>query len=167
VSVTRTLRVVLAFAILVVLHYSIRPLLAWRVDVDFLLVALLLVAVRVRPGAAAVIGFLTGIVADSLNPGSFGSGALAMTAVGFSASWLKAVFFADNIWLNFVFFLFGKYAFDLVYLLSERRVSGVELVMQALLWRPLSAAATAVAGVLIIVLLRPLLQTPTTGNASR
>jgi rod shape-determining protein MreD len=167
VSVARTLRVAVAFAILVVLHYSIRPLLGWRVDVDFLLVALMLVAVRARPGTAAIIGFLTGIVSDSLNPGSFGSGALAMTVVGFSASWLKAVFFADNVWLNFVFFLFGKYALDLVYLLSERRVFGVELVMQALLWRPLSAAATALAGVLVLVLLRPLLQPATANNPVR
>ena len=161
----RALRVAVAFAILVVLHYSIRPFLAWRVDVDFLLVAIMLVAVRVRPGAAAAIGFATGLIADSLNPGAFGSGALGMTIVGFTASWLKAVFFADNIWLNFVFFLFGKYAFDVVYLLSERRVVGVELVMQALLWRPLSAAATALAGILLLILLRPLLHQTTTGSA--
>jgi rod shape-determining protein MreD len=159
--VGRILRVTIAFAILVVLHFAIRPLLAWRVDLDFLLVAVMLASVRVRPGAAAVIGFITGLASDSLNPSAFGAAALAMTAVGFAASWLKAVFFADNLLLNFVFFVGGKYAFDLIYMVTERRVHGVQFVIEALLWRPLSAAATALTGVLILILLRPLLQTST------
>jgi rod shape-determining protein MreD len=114
--------------------------------VDFLVIAVLLSAVRVRPGVAALIGFCTGLVADSLTPSAFGAGALAMTAVGASASWLKAVFFADNVVLHGFFFFVGKWAFDIVYVTAERRMHGVELATQLLLWSPLSAAATAVAG---------------------
>jgi cell shape-determining protein MreD len=114
--------------------------------------------VRVRPGAAALIGFCTGLVADSLTPSAFGAGALAMTAVGASASWLKAVFFADNIVLHGFFFFVGKWAFDVVYVTAERRMHGVELATQMLLWSPLSAAATAIAGVVLLLMLRPVLE---------
>jgi rod shape-determining protein MreD len=143
VNWTRSARAVLAFALLVLLHYTVRPLLGWRTPVDFLVIAVLLSAVRVRPGAAALIGFLTGLVADSLTPSAFGAGALAMTAVGATASWLKAVFFADNVVLHGFFFFVGKWAYDIVYVTAERRMHGVELATQLLLWSPLSAALTA------------------------
>ncbi len=151
------IRAVLSFLVFVLLHYTLRPLLGWRAPMDFLLIALLLASVRVRPGTAAIIGFLVGLISDSLAPGALGSGALAMTAVGFSASYLKAVFFADNLALNALFFFLGKWMFDLIYFLVEQRVRGVELVQQLLLWSPLSAAVTAAVGVLLLFLMRPLL----------
>jgi hypothetical protein len=80
-----------------------------------------------------------------------------MTVVGYSASWLKAVFFADNLALNAFFFFAGKWLFDVIYFLGERRLGGIELVQQLALWSPLSAAATALAGVLLLFLMRPLL----------
>jgi rod shape-determining protein MreD len=150
-------RAVISFLVFVLLHYTLRPLLGWRAPMDFLLIAVLLASVRVRPGTAAVIGFVVGLVSDSLAPDALGAGALAMTAVGFSASYLKAVFFADNIALNAFFFFLGKWMFDVIYFIVERRVSGVELVQQLLLWSPLSAAATAAVGVLLLFLMRPLL----------
>src|SRR5204863_41400 len=84
-------------AVLVFLHYTLRPILAWRASPDFLIIALLLAAVRVRPGVAAIIGFIIGLASDSLALGAFGAGALAMTLIGFSWSKLKAVFFADHV----------------------------------------------------------------------
>jgi rod shape-determining protein MreD len=115
-----------------------------------------------RPGAAALVGFATGLAADSLTPAAFGAGALALTGLGFAASWLKAVFFADNLAVNAFYFFLGKWAFDLVYLLAERRIGGVELLTQLLLWSPISAALTAVVGVLLLVLLRPMLESSAT-----
>lgn len=158
-SLNSAFRLTVAFAILVVLNYTLRPLLAWRTPVDFLVIALLLASVRVRPGAAAVIGCLMGLAADSMTPESLGWGALAMTAVGFSASWLKAVFFADNLLLNGLFFFLGKWLYDLLFVAVQHRSHGAELVMQALVWSPLSAAVTALAGIVLLVLLRPLLET--------
>jgi branched-subunit amino acid ABC-type transport system permease component len=69
---------------------------------------------------------------------------------------LKAIFFADNIALSALFFFAGKWTFDVVYLVTERRVRGPELVMQLLLWSPLAATVTAIAGVVLLLLLRPL-----------
>ncbi len=151
-------RAVATFAILVILHYTLRPLLGWRAPMDFLVLALLLASIRVRPAVGALIGLALGIVSDSLTPDSLGAGALAMTIVGYLASWLKAVFFADNIALNAFFFFLGKWVFDLIYFILEHKLAGIELVQQLLLWSPLSAAATAVAGVLLLFVMRPLLE---------
>ena len=151
-------RALATFLILVLLHYTLRPLLGWRAPMDFLILALLLASIRVRPAVGALIGLALGIVSDSLTPDSLGAGAIAMTVVGYLASWLKAVFFADNIALNAFFFFLGKWVFDLIYFIVEHRLGGVELVQQLLLWSPLSAAATAVAGVLLLFVMRPLLE---------
>ena len=82
-----------------------------------------------------------------------------MTAVGFGASYLKAVFFADHVLLNGFFLFLGKWAYEIVMNLVERRMQGAELLMQILVWSSLSAAVTAVAGVLALMLLRPVLET--------
>ena len=152
----RSLRPILAFVILVVLHYTLRPVLEWRTSIDFLLIALLLASVRMRPGAAAVLGFVMGIVADSLSVGAFGA-TLAMTVVGFSASWLRAVVFAENLVLHAAFFFAGKWLFDIIFLLVERRVKGLDLVFQLLIWSPLTALVTALAGLLVLIVMRPML----------
>jgi rod shape-determining protein MreD len=157
VSAGAALRVALAFALLVLLHYTLRPLLGWRAPIDFLSIAVLLVAVRMRPGLAAVIGFAIGLASDAITPSAFGSGALGLSVVAYLASWLKAVFFADNIALSATFFFVGKWTFDTLYLVSERRLQGPELLMQLLLWSPLAATVTALSGVLLLLLLRPLL----------
>ena len=155
-SLARTARTLVLFAALIALHFAVRPLFDARANVDFLVIALLLAAVRVRPGGAAVIGFLLGVMLDSLVPGAFGAAPLGMTLVGYGASWLKPVFFADNLPLNAFFFFAGKWVFDLVYLGVGRRHDGTELMMQLLLWSPLAAALTAAAGVLLLVIARPL-----------
>lgn len=151
-------RAVATFFILVLLHYTLRPLLGWRAPMDFLLLALLLSAIRVRPGVAAVIGLALGIISDSLTPEALGAGAVAMTVVGYLASWLKAVFFADNLALNAFFFFLGKWIFDVIYFSIEQKLGGIELIQQLLLWSPLSAAATALAGILLLLVMRPLLE---------
>jgi rod shape-determining protein MreD len=159
---TSAIRTAVVCVILIVLHYTLRPLLGWRASIDFLLIALVFGAVRMRPAGAAVFGFVLGIAADSLALGAFGAGALAATIVAFSASWLKAVFFADNLALNAFFLFVGKWLFDLVYVLMERRMHGVEMLMQIIVWSPLAAAVTAVAGTIAITMLRPILEVRST-----
>lgn len=160
-SLGGAVRAVIVFLIFLLLHYTLRPLLGWRAPMDFLLLALLMAAVRVRPGNAALIGFAIGLISDSLVPEALGAGALAMTAVGYSASYLKAVFFADNIILNAFFFFLGKWMFDIIYFLMAQSLQGAELVQQIFLWSPLSAAVTAAVGVLLLFIMRPLLEAST------
>ena len=160
-SWTAIVRTGIVCLILIVLHYTLRPLLGWRASIDFLLIALIFGAVRMRPAGAAVFGFLLGLAADSLAPGAFGAGALAATIVAFAASWLKAVFFADNLALNGFFLFIGKWLFDLAYVLMEQRMHGTEMLMQIVVWSPLAAAVTAVAGVVAVAILRPILEVRT------
>lgn len=155
-------RTLIAFVILVLLHYTLRPFLGWRAGPDFLIIALLLVAIRVRPGTAAVVGLLMGLAADSLEPHAFGAGALGMTIVGFAASWLKAVFFADDVALNALFFFCGKWAFDTIFLLAEHQTTGGDLVLSLLVWSPLKGIVTAIFGLLTLLILRPILRAPAT-----
>ena len=152
------LRTALAFVILVVLHYTLRPMLAWRAEPDFLLIATLLVAIRVRPGMAALLGFLLGLVSDSVAVHAFGSGAVALAVIAYSASWLKAVFFADNMALNAFFFFVGKWAYNTLYLLVEHRFGGGELLEQIFVWSVLSAAVTAFVGLAVLLIIRPILR---------
>lgn len=155
---TSAVRTTTVCLLLIVMHYTLRPLLGWRASIDFLLIALVFGAVRMRPAGAAVYGFVLGIAADSLALGAFGAGALAATLVGYASSWLKAVFFADNLALNGFFLFVGKWLFDLVYVVMERRMHGTEMLMQVVVWSPLAAAVTALAGVVAITVLRPILE---------
>jgi rod shape-determining protein MreD len=158
---TGAARTIVVCAILIVLHYTLRPLLAMRASVDFMIVALLLGAVRMRPGAAAVYGFILGLIADSLGVSIFGAAALGMSIVGFAASWLKAVFFADNLALNGFFLFVAKWAFDLIFVLVGALQGGSDVVMQIFVWSPLAAAVTAVVGVVVLSLLKPLMEVRT------
>jgi rod shape-determining protein MreD len=141
--------------VLVLLHYSLRPLLAWRVQVDFLVIALLVIAVRTRPALAAFVGFAIGVVTDALTPESFGAGALALGLVGFASSWLKAAFFTENLVLNGVFVFLGKWAFDLVYMIASHKMRIGDMALQLILWSPLAALFTAVAGLGVLLISRP------------
>ena len=142
------------FILLVALHYSVRPLVGTRISIDFLVIAVLLAAVHVRPGVAAIIGFATGLIADSMTPLSLGAGAVAMSAIASGASWLKAVVFGDNVLAQVVFLGAGKLAFDIIYLVVESRLGIGALVTQMLVWSPLSARATGLAGALVVFTFR-------------
>ncbi len=147
------LRAVLA--LLVVLHFTVRPWLGdQRPAPDLLLLALMVYAIRARPGAAAVAGFTVGLLSDALTPVAFGAGALAYTVVGYLAAWGKAVFFAENLAVNAGFFFVGTWMRDLLVLVGGGHVEGRQLLWQLLLWSPLKAASTALAGVLALLLFR-------------
>ena len=80
-----------------------------------------------------------------------------MTVVGFAASWLKAVFFADNLALNAFFFFLGKWVYRRH--IFGRRAAGSagsscrSSFCSGLRSRP---RLTAVAGVLLLMLvMRP------------
>ena len=106
---------------------------------------LLLAQYTVRPliGGRAPIDFLAIAV-------------LFSALVGYGASWLKAVFFADHIALTGLFVFVGKWVYDGVYNFAGPRLGGVDLVVQLLLWTPLAAALTALVAVLLLTVFRPL-----------
>lgn len=139
--------------LLVVLQFALRPFLGdQRAAPDFLLLALLVYAIRARPGDAAVAGFLVGLLGDSLSPIAFGAGALAHSVVGFLAAWGKAVFFAESVAVNAGFFFAGTWLRDVLVLLVGRHVAGSQLGWQLALWSPIKALTTTVTGVIVLVL---------------
>lgn len=146
----------IGFALLVAAHFAIRPLLNTRANVDFLLIAVLFSSVRMRPGYAALLGLCAGLMVDALAPTSLGAGMLVFVAIAFAASRVKAVFFADHVALTGLFVFLGKLAFDALYSAFAGGTRGVGLLVQLLLWTPLSAALTAAVAILLLTVFRPL-----------
>jgi rod shape-determining protein MreD len=151
-SVART-RLLVVMLFLLVLHFYVRPrLFDFKFAPDFLLVALLVYAIRSRPGDAAIAGFLVGLVSDSLVPARFGAGALAHTVVGYLTAWGRAVFFADNLIVNAAVFAGGLWVRDLIVVVASGGGDGLLTTMGV--WAPLRALTTAFAGVLVLVTFR-------------
>jgi rod shape-determining protein MreD len=146
----------LGFAFLLAAHFVVRPLFLGRANVDFIIIAILFSAARMRPGLAALVGFLTGLAVDALAPGTFGASALVLSLVAFGASWIKAVFFADHVALTGLFVFGGKWSFDVAMAVLTGGRAGASLVVSLLLWSPLSAVLTALLAVLLLAVFRPL-----------
>jgi rod shape-determining protein MreD len=156
VSVTRAnrLQLVLVMAVLVLLHFYVRPRL-WsaRVSPDFLLIALVFFAMRAGPGPGALAGFVVGVVNDALTPAAFGAGALAHTVVGYLAAWGRAVFFADNLLVNAAFVAVALWVRDVILLLASGTPQD-GLLVELMLHSPLQALSTAVFAVLVLAAFR-------------
>jgi rod shape-determining protein MreD len=140
--------------LLVTLHFYVRPRL-WgpRVSPDFLLVGLMLFAMRSGPGASAVAGFMVGLAADSLTPARFGAGALAHTVVAYVASWARAVFFADNLLVNAAFVAAGVWLRDFLVLVVSGSGDGSVLTELAV-YSPLQALSSALFALVILLAFR-------------
>ncbi len=140
--------------LLVALHFYVRPRL-WgpRVSPDFLLVGLMLFAMRSGPGASAVAGFMVGLAADSLTPARFGAGALAHTVVAYVASWARAVFFADNLLVNAAFVAGGVWLRDFLVLVVSGSGDG-SILTELAVYSPLQALSSALFALVILLAFR-------------
>ena len=144
-------RFVVILAALVVLQFSLRPRLGDdRMAPDFLLVALLIYTIRAQPGKSAAAGFVVGLLRDALTPASFGAGALAHTLVGYLSAWSKAVFFAENLFVNGCLFFAGTWVRNLVMAVASGKMRGGMLGWELLVWSPIQSLTTALVGVLVL-----------------
>ena len=154
-SRTDGLRLVAVVLLLAVLQFALRPFLGdFRSAPDLLLLALLVFAIRARPGEAAVAGFTVGLMVDSLTPVAFGAGALAHTCVGYLAAWGKAIFFTENLLVNAGFFFVGTWIRDLLVIVAGGHMDQTTMLWQLLFWSPIKAFTTALAGVVVLVVFR-------------
>jgi rod shape-determining protein MreD len=136
---------------LVVLHFTVRERLGGdRIAPDFLLLALLIYTIRAQPGRSAGAGFVIGLLRDALTPASFGAGALAHTLVGYLSSWAKAVFFAENVFVNGCLFFAGTWVRNLIVLVASGRFGGAQLGWELLVWSPLQSLTTAAVGIVAL-----------------
>ncbi len=147
-------RISLVIAILLLLEFYLRPsLVEGRGMPDFLLLALLLLCLRLRPGTAALMGLVVGTIIDVLSPARFGANMLAHVMLGSGAAWGRAVFFADNLAVNAGLFFMGTWLRNmLVLLLSGTALS--QLGVEAVFWSPLQGLTTAAVGVVVVILFR-------------
>lgn len=144
-------RYLLVLAGLVALQFSVRSRLGnEKIAPDFLLLALMIYTIRAQPGKGAVAGLIVGLMRDALSPASFGAGALAHTLVGYLSAWGKAVFFAENLFVNGCLFFAGTWLRNLVVSLASGTLQGGQLGWELLVWSPLQSLTTAVAGVLTV-----------------
>ncbi len=140
---------------LVVAHFVLRPRLGDpRFAPDFVLIALLFLAIRTRPGVGAGAGFLVGLLTDAVAPTAFGAAALATTVVGYLAGWLKAVFFADNLLVNALFVFVAAWVRDAIAVLAGNQLAGGALAWQLLAWSPLAGLATSAAALVVLLFFR-------------
>jgi rod shape-determining protein MreD len=154
VSRANRVQLVLVMGLLVLLHFYLRPRLgSARVSPDFLLIGLVLFAMRAGPGAGALAGFAVGVVNDALTPAAFGAGALAHTVVGYLAAWGRAVFFADNLLVNAAFVAVAVWVRDFILLVASGTGQG-RLLMELTLNSPLQALSTAVVALLVLAAFR-------------
>jgi rod shape-determining protein MreD len=147
-------QVLLVMVLLLVLQFYVRPRL-WdaRISPDFLLIALMLFAMRTSPGVAALAGFAAGLIADTFTPARFGAGALAHTLVGYLAAWGRSVFFADNMLVNAGFVAAGLWIRDLIVLLasgSDHR----QLLTELTFYSPVQALITAGFALTVLIVFR-------------
>jgi len=149
------IKVALVLALLVAAQYVLRPRLGdSRFAPDFVLIALLFFAIRVRPMGGTIAGFLVGVVTDAVAPTAFGAAALALTVVGYAAGWLKAVVFADNLLVTAVFVFAASWVRDGIEVLAAHQLEGGALAWQLLAFSPLAALSTAAAAAVMLVLFR-------------
>jgi rod shape-determining protein MreD len=148
------IRFSLVMLLLVGLQFYVRPRLGNpHVAPDFLMLGLMIFAIRSRPGAAAFAGFLIGFASDALTPARFGAAMLANTLVGYAAAWGRAVFFADNLLVNAGFIAVGVWLRDLLVLMASG-TGGKELAVQLGVWSPLMALSTAATGIVVLTVFR-------------
>lgn len=148
------LQLLLLLLLLVVLQFYVRPRL-WgaRASPDFLLIGLMLFAMRSSPGAAAMLGFFVGLIGDTFTPARFGAGALAHTVVGYLAAWGRAVFFADNLLVNAGFVAAGLWLRDLI-VLTASGTDQRQLITQLMLYSPVQALTTAGCALIVLFMFR-------------
>lgn len=149
------IKVFLVLALLVAAQFALRPRLGDpRFTPDFVLIAVLFFAIRVRPLGGTIAGFLVGVATDAVAPTAFGAAALALTVVGYGAGWLKAVVFADNLLVTTVFVFVASWVRDVIEVLAAHQLQGGALAWQLLAFSPLAALSTAAAAAATLLLFR-------------
>jgi rod shape-determining protein MreD len=138
-------RFALFIAGLVVLHFVLRFGLGLGVLApDLLVVALLLASRRLRPGGAAGLGFVLGVLEGSVNPTVFGYASLALSVVGYLGSRSREWLAGDDPVTMVAYFFVGTLLYEaLLYVLLAMMGAGGSAMALAIpaLFASLYAAA--------------------------
>lgn len=129
--------------LLLVLHFALHPVWSsWTAGPDLLAGGLLLGALGLRPGRAALLGFLLGLLEASMALGPLGPTMIVLAMAGYAGAWLRDVFYSDSGRFMPIFILIGVLAiqvgFELVGGGPSASPDGARF-----LYIPVSAAVTA------------------------
>jgi rod shape-determining protein MreD len=105
----------LFIVVVVALHFVLRVGLGLGVLApDLLVVALLLASRRLRPGAAAGVGFALGLLEGAATPTVFGAASLALAVVGYLGSRSREWLAGDDPLTMVAFFFAGTMLYELL-----------------------------------------------------
>ncbi len=141
--------------ILVAIHFALH--LSFGVESaapDMLTVAVLLSARQVEGGPAAGVGFVLGLLEDSVSLGAFGAAALTQTVVGYLGARSRDLFVGDSALFLGMYLFFGAWIQDALYFIVAGGVRRGEPVDALLLTAPVEALYAAAAGLVAVVIYR-------------
>jgi rod shape-determining protein MreD len=139
-------------AVLVFLHFALRPIFTgWFASPNLLVCAVLLSARGVRPGTAAALGFGLGLLEDAVAVTYFGLSTAMLTVLGYIGSRTRDLFLGEEPLFVGAYLFVGTWLVELVQAIPG---GGAAFVHNALLRGPLSALMTAVVGYVALPVLR-------------
>lgn len=139
---------------LVVLHFLLRV--GFGVGgaaPDLLTVGLLIAARETRMGWAAGLGFVLGLLQDSLSVVAFGANTVTMTVVGTLGAGTRELFVGDSRAFVILYFFIGKWLRDGVHWLLVGEDLRRPFVEQLLVQGVPSAAYVALVGLFVVALI--------------
>ncbi|KPK81770.1 MAG: hypothetical protein AMS25_04885 [Gemmatimonas sp. SM23_52] len=140
-------------AVLTFLHFALRPLFeSWFASPNLLLCAVLISARQLRPGAAAGVGFVLGLLEDAMAVSFFGLATLLLVLVAFIASQTRELFVGEEPLFMGTYLFVGTWLYETVSYLVLGASGGT--LSFILLRAPLDALATGAVGYLTLPLVR-------------
>lgn len=149
----RTIGLVIGLFVLAFLDLAVLPVLGAGRLIDPLLIAVVVIGGRTRPGVAALAGFALGLVRDSTVPDVLGASALALSVVGYGVARLAAGAFEERVAATAVGLALAKLVADVLFVLVAGRLHGSALLIRLVWWAPIGALLTTMAGLVVLRLL--------------
>lgn len=145
------LRLAVSIAVLAFVHLVLRPIVIdWYASPNLLVCAALIGARRLRPGAAAGLGFLLGLLEDAMAVSNFGVSTLLLVVIGYLSSATRDLFVGEEALFMGTYLFIGTWTYEVAgYLLGGGGAGALEYVF---LRAPLTALLTAAVGYLVLPL---------------
>jgi len=126
---------------LVILHFTLyRFFVRWPAMPNFLIGGLLLAALRMRAGYAAILGFGLGALEAAMGLEGLGTISLVLTLVGYFGARSRDLLFADARHYVYIYLFVGTWTAEVALILA---MPGGPSLLGALVLAPVSALGTA------------------------
>ena len=148
-------RVWLIVAVLVLsfLHFALAPVFqSWYFSPNLLLCALLIAARQLRPGTAAAVGFLFGLLEDAVAVSHFGVATLLLVPIGYLGSLTRDTFVGEEPLFMGTYLFVGTWVFETAVFLIVG--GGGDPLLYILVRAPLDGLATGIIGYLTMAVAR-------------